>query len=125
MSSGTAAAPFTPQQLRDGLAEILPTLLAIGPKEIGEEPPGWRADDMWSHDLVQVVEYEPIDGREEGALVVGAEGVSWIAPDERCRTVRWDEIVGASRGTTGAAPYSGRPANGSRSCRGRGAAVTL
>ena len=84
---------LTAQQLRDGLAEILPTLLAIGPEEIGEEPPGWRADVMWSHDRVTGVEYEPIDDREEGALVVGAEGVSWVAPDERCRTVRWDETV--------------------------------
>ena len=37
--------------------------------------------------------YSPIDGREAGTIVIGADGVSWIDDDERARTVRWDDAV--------------------------------
>jgi hypothetical protein len=84
---------LTPEQMRDDLAEITPTLLAIGPEELGRQPAGWWAYEHWSRGPVLGRTYHAIEGREQGKLIVGPEGVSWVPDDNHVRTVRWDEAV--------------------------------
>jgi hypothetical protein len=84
---------LTPAELQRDLAEILPTLVATGPLDLGYELPGWSTDGGWSSDRVTGTRYEPLGDREHGTLVVGADGLSWITPDDQARTVRWSEAI--------------------------------
>jgi hypothetical protein len=84
---------LTTGQLRDELGALLPSLLAIGPQELGSEVPGWSQYSTWSAERVEGRTYEAIPGREKGSLIVGNEGVSWVLDEDRHRTVRWADAV--------------------------------
>jgi hypothetical protein len=84
---------LTPEQVRDDLAEIAPTLFGVTPVEVQDGAGGWSIYDPWSDAPVAGTSHQPIGGREEGTLIVGSEGVTWVAEDERMHTVRWDEAV--------------------------------
>jgi hypothetical protein len=84
---------LTAAQIAADLAEILPTLVGIGPGVLGTEPEGWVAHNPWSVEPVDGRTYAPILEREQGQLVVGADGVTWFDTEARPTTVRWDEAV--------------------------------
>jgi hypothetical protein len=84
---------LTAVQIAADLAEILPTLVGIGPGVLGTEPEGWVAHNPWSVEPVDGRTYAPILEREQGQLVVGADGVTWFDTEARPTTVRWDEAV--------------------------------
>jgi hypothetical protein len=84
---------LTPDQLRDELAGLLPSLLAVGPNDLGEELPEWSTYVTWSRDSLEGRRYEPVAGREEGSLIVGNDGLSWELDDERRRTVLWADAA--------------------------------
>jgi hypothetical protein len=87
-------AALTLDELRDDLANVAKTMLVIGPNDLGQQLDGLSPVDNWSESQILGEEYQPIDGRERGTLVVGDDGVCWILDDAHCRTVRWDEAVG-------------------------------
>jgi predicted Zn-dependent peptidase len=82
----------TPDTLREDLATIMPSLLAIGSEKM-DVPPGWTQYNVWSSDVVSGRRFQPINGREDGELVVGPDGVSWIFDEARRRTVHWTDAV--------------------------------
>ena len=84
---------LTADQLREELAAALPSLLAVGPRELGANLPGWSTYPTWSPMVMEGKTYAPIAGREKGHLVVGDAGVSWALDEERRRTVRWADAV--------------------------------
>jgi len=82
----------TSASMRDELDAVMSTMLMVGPESVGEHLSGWSVGARWSTASVQGDVYQPIGGREQGTLVVGADGVSW-GPDGRRRiTVRWDDV---------------------------------
>jgi len=84
---------LTPDEVRDDFAAIAPTLFGVAPLEVQDGAAGWSVHDPWSDAPVDGSSYQPIEGREEGTLIVGSEGVTWVAEDERLHTVRWDDAV--------------------------------
>ena len=84
---------LTTQDLRDDLAAVLPTALAIGPLPAGESIAGWHEHEDWSPNRFSGVEYQPIEGREHGTLIVGPDGLSWVRDPNRVRSVAWDEVL--------------------------------
>jgi hypothetical protein len=83
----------TPDDLRQDLESVLDTILAIAPDKLGEHVPGWSLYTHWSAQRVSGKEFAPIEGREKGTMVVGAEGISWHPEEDRNRTIRWDEAI--------------------------------
>ena len=78
--------------MRDELDAVMSTMLMVGPESVAEHLSGWSLGAHWSTASVQGDVYQPIGGREQGTLVVGADGISW-GPDGRRRiTVRWDDV---------------------------------
>jgi hypothetical protein len=82
----------TQETLREDLKSVMSTMLAIGPRDL-EELPGWTRHAYWSSEAVDGKHHRPINQREEGELVVGDEGVSWVYDDACRRTVRWNDAV--------------------------------
>ena len=86
---------LTLEDVRDHFGEIAPTLFGVTPYEVAHGAWGWSKYEPWSDGAVKGDRHYPIEGREEGTLVLGADGVSWVADDGRVHTVRWDEAVSA------------------------------
>jgi predicted Zn-dependent peptidase len=86
-------AELTPEAVRDNLAAISSTLGAVVPAEVEDGAAGWKSWAPWSKDAVGGSAHQPIDGREEGTLVLGDDGVSWISEEDKIRTVRWSDAV--------------------------------
>jgi hypothetical protein len=84
---------LTPDEVRDDLAQIAPTLFGVTPLEVRDGAAGWAVYDPWSTESVDGASHQPIEGREEGTLIVGSDGVTWVAEDERMHTVRWDDAI--------------------------------
>ena len=84
---------LTLEDVRDHFGEIAPTLFGVTPYEVAHGAWGWSKYEPWSDGAVKGDRHYPIEGREEGTLVLGADGVSWVADDGRVHTVRWDEAV--------------------------------
>jgi zinc protease len=82
---------LTPDQVRDDVAAVAPTLFGVAPLEVQDGAAGWSVYEPWSLAPVAGDVYQPIEGREEGTIVLGRDGVSWIAPDDRVHTIRWDD----------------------------------
>ena len=83
----------TATQMRRELSDLLPTMLGIGPQELGEDLPGWSTVTSWSTQRVDGQCYEPILSREKGNLIVGSDGVSWALDEDHHRTIRWSDVV--------------------------------
>jgi hypothetical protein len=88
-------------QLRVGLAEVLDTMLVIGPDDVGAEVESLATLTDWSDDQTLGDEYVPIDGREQGTLVIGEEAVCWILDEARYRTIRWNEAAAVTAWDSG------------------------
>ena len=84
---------LTLDEVRDHLGEIAPTLFGVTPLEVLDGASGWSKYEPSSDGAVEGDQHHPIEGREEGTLVLGADGVSWVADNDRVHTVRWDEAV--------------------------------
>jgi len=84
---------LTLDDVTDHLREIAPTLFGVTPFEVADGAWGWSKYEPWSDGAVEGHRHHPIEGREEGTLVLDADGVSWIGDDDRVHTVRWDEAV--------------------------------
>jgi hypothetical protein len=84
---------LTPAQARDELSDLIPTTLAIGPSEVGEDVEGWSTVTTWSRERVGGREFLPITGREKGVLAMGDDGLTWALDEARYRSVRWADAV--------------------------------
>jgi hypothetical protein len=84
---------LTSEQVRDDIASVAPTFFGVVPFEVEDGTCGWAEYEAWSAAPVAGDAHQPIEGREEGTVVLGPDGLSWIAEDERVRTVRWDDAV--------------------------------
>ena len=82
---------MTTDQVRDDVVAVAPTLFGVAPLEVEDGAAGWSVYEPWSIAPVAGDVYQPIEGREEGTIVLGRDGVSWIAPDDRVHTIRWDD----------------------------------
>jgi hypothetical protein len=83
---------LTPESIASDLTCVMPTLLATGTAEMGDVP-GWTIHEEWSADLVSGTTYKAIAEREDGELVVGEDGISWVYDADRRRTVRWSDVA--------------------------------
>jgi hypothetical protein len=86
-------ASHTAKSLHDSFRNLMPTLHFIGPKLVEGQLSGWTIPSEWTTErVVDGTIHRPIHSREHGTLVVGAEGVTWAPDDERCRTIRWENV---------------------------------
>jgi hypothetical protein len=83
---------MTPESVADDLRSVMPTLLATGSSDI-DVPQGWTGHASWSRDTIAGAVYKPIADREQGKLVLGDEGISWVCNPEKRRTIRWDDAI--------------------------------
>jgi zinc protease len=86
-------------------AALLPTLgsmLAIGPRSLGQALPGWHSRQIWSTESATGETFEPVPGMERGTLVIGETGVAWYMHQSSWRLIRWDECAACVTWANGA-----------------------
>jgi len=83
----------TPEAVRDGLAAVVDTIVAVGPTEMRAAAP-WSRPSGSSSEPVRGHPFVPLPGRETGSLAVADEGVTWTSESGESVTVRWAELAG-------------------------------
>src|SRR4051812_7914611 len=84
---------LTAEEIQTDLAALAPTIGAVVPRGVDAGSTGWSEYEAWSVAPVAGDIFHPIEGREDGTVVLGDDGVSWIAPDDRVHTIHWDEAI--------------------------------
>jgi len=84
---------LTADEIRADLGALTPTLGAVVPCGVDAGTTGWTEYEAWSVAPVAGDIFHPIEGREQGTVVLGDDGVSWIAPDDRVHSIRWDDAI--------------------------------
>jgi zinc protease len=97
-----AAESITAEQVSAALQPTLGSILAIGPRSLGQALPDWKSRPNWSTESATGETFEPMPKLERGTLVIGETGVAWYMHQRSWRLIRWDECAACVSWTNGA-----------------------
>jgi hypothetical protein len=97
-----AADRVTAAEVAAALQPTLGSMLAIGPRSLGQALPGWQSRQIWSTESATGETFEPVPGMERGTLVIGETGVAWYMHQSSWRLIRWDECAACVSWANGA-----------------------